>query len=80
MQYAREGLAIAEEIGQFDLIVYNLACMGAAQCGLRDFQASRRHLTEALARAKDTRPLTLELIALYYLAHRASGRKQLCLA
>ena len=68
IQFAGEGFAIAEEIGHFDLAPYNLLCMATALCGLRDFQASRHHLLEAIKRSWELQVLPFVVTALYYLA------------
>jgi hypothetical protein len=67
-QYSLEGLAIAEEINHLDMIIYNLYALGAATCGLDDFQASRQYLFRSLKLAGEAQILAHLITALFYLA------------
>jgi predicted ATPase/DNA-binding SARP family transcriptional activator len=68
IQYGREGLAVTEEIGHLDLMVYNLYSLGAAACGLGDFQTSRDYLLRSLKKAWEAQIIDHTTIALFYLA------------
>lgn len=68
IQYSREGLAITEAMGHLNLMVYNLYCLGAAACGLGDFQASRECLIKSLKVAWEAQIIDHTTIALFYLA------------
>jgi predicted ATPase/transcriptional regulator with XRE-family HTH domain len=67
-QYSREGLAITEETGILDLMVYNLYCLGTAICGLGDFQAGREYLIKSLSVAWETQIMAHITVALFYWA------------
>ncbi|MBI1877996.1 MAG: tetratricopeptide repeat protein [Chloroflexi bacterium] len=68
IQYGREGLAVAKEIGFIHLIIHNLYGLGAAACGLGDLQTSRNYLTEALQLGWKTRILHQVMNVLFYFA------------
>jgi tetratricopeptide (TPR) repeat protein len=68
IQYGCEGLAVAKEMGAIAFIIYNLNCLGAAACGLGDFQTSRNYLTEALQMAWPPQKPDQLMNALFYFA------------
>ncbi|HXV97237.1 MAG TPA: tetratricopeptide repeat protein, partial [Anaerolineae bacterium] len=68
LRHGREGLAVAEEIGHMDLMVYNLYCLGAAACGLGDFQASRDYLMKSFKIAWEAQIIDKVTIILFYFA------------
>lgn len=63
-----EGLALAKQIGHFDLVPYNLYILGAAALGLGDLKKGRQYLEESirLSLAKESFDQTAS--ALYFLS------------
>jgi tetratricopeptide (TPR) repeat protein len=68
IQFGLEGLAVAKEIGEIRYITYNLYSLGAATCGLGNFQASRNYLTEALHLAWEAQHIDNIMNILFYFA------------
>ena len=66
IQYGREGLAMTEAMGHLNLMVYNLYCLGAAACGLGDFQAGCEYLLKSLKVAWEAQVIDQATIALFY--------------
>ena len=68
IQYGREGLALTEAMGHLDLMAYNLYALGAAACGLGDFQTSRDYLLKSVKISWDAQIIDHTTIALFYFA------------
>ncbi len=80
VQYGREGLKTAQEIGINAFVIYNLYILGAAACGQGDFQASRNYLLQALKMARETENHAHAMNILFFFAslllkesHNAAG-------
>ena len=67
-RYSREGLATATEMGHLDHMAYNSFCLGAAACGLNDFQTSRDYLIKSLKISWQAQIITHLTVALFYFA------------
>ncbi len=65
---AHEGVTVAEELGQSDLLSYNLNVLGAAVCSLGELAASRRYLFRSLEIAHELRMPDKAALMFYFLA------------
>ena len=65
---AHEGVTVAEELNQSDLLSYNLNVLGAATCSLGELAASRGHLYRSLQIAHELRMPDKAALMLYFLA------------
>ena len=68
IRLAREGVTVAEELKQSDLLSYNLNVLGAATCRIGDLAESRRHLFRSLQIAHERRMPDKAALMLYFLA------------
>lgn len=81
IRYAREGLAVAREIGVIHLMSYNLTILGAAASEQGDKESGRKHLAEALQTSLQARKVDSVMNVLYFFARLLlhddpSARKQ----
>jgi len=67
-QHSQEAFTITKMTGNLALMAYSLYCLGAAACGLNDFQASRNYLLKSLQIAWQAQILDHSLNSLFYLA------------